>query len=311
MDMGNWLKNFFTFNKSERNGAIVLLFIIVLVLLSPFYLKIFSRKQKTDFSSFHNEITAFENQRKQYSDSASQRRNTHDVDFNNVDRSEAESNLHPFPFNPNNLPAEKWRKIGLTDRQIRTIKNYEAKGGKFYKKEDLKKIYGLSEDEYLILEPFITLPEYGNKQDEYKIYDKIKPKLPPVVVEINTADSAELMRLNGIGASFSRRIVKYRNLLGGFSSKEQLLEVYGMDSARLLPILDNLTVNQQLIKKINLNTVAIKELSRHPYLDYYVAKAIVNYRDKHGKYKSVEDLKNAKLIYIELFEKIKPYLVVE
>jgi DNA uptake protein and related DNA-binding proteins len=309
--MSNWLKNFFTFNKLERNGAIVLLFIIVLVLLSPFYLKIFNRKQKTDFASFHNEITAFENQRKQYNDSASQRRNTHDVDFNNVDRSEAERNLHPFPFNPNNLSSEKWRKIGLTDRQIRTIKNYEAKGGKFYKKEDLKKIYGLSEDEYLVLEPFITLPERENKQDENKIYNRIKPKLPPVVVEINTADSAELMRLNGIGASFSRRIVKYRNLLGGFSSKEQLLEVYGMDSARLLPILDNLTVDQQLIKKINLNTVTIKDLSKHPYLDYYVAKAIVNYRDKHGKYKSVEDLKNAKLIYIELFEKIKPYLVVE
>jgi len=309
--MSNWLKNFFTFNKLERNGAIVLLFIIVLVLLSPFYLKIFNRKQKTDFASFHNEIIAFENQRKQYNDSASQRRNTHDVDFNNVDRSEAERNLHPFPFNPNNLSSEKWRKIGLTDRQIRTIKNYEAKGGRFYKKEDLKKIYGLSEDEYLVLEPFITLPERENKQDENKIYNRIKPKLPPVVVEINTADSAELMRLNGIGASFSRRIVKYRNLLGGFISKEQLLEVYGMDSARLLPILDNLTVDQQLIKKINLNTVTIKDLSKHPYLDYYVAKAIVNYRDKHGKYKSVEDLKNAKLIYIELFEKIKPYLVVE
>ena len=78
------------------------------------------------------------------------------------------------------------------------------------------------------MEPFITLPERENKQDENKIYNRIKPKLPPVVVEINTADSAELMRLNGIGASFSRRIVKYRNLLGGFISKEQLLEVYGM-----------------------------------------------------------------------------------
>jgi len=308
--MNNWLKNFLTFNKSERNGMIILLIAIMLIILSPYYLKSCIKKQKTDFSSFSNEITAFEYQRKKYNDSVAHPKEAQDFNFNDVDRSIAESHLHPFPFNPNNLPVEKWRKLGLSDRQIHTIKNYEAKGGKFYKKEDLQKMYSISQDEYLILEPFIIIPEPAYKREQ-KITTISYPKAPPVMVEINSADSTELTKLNGIGPAFSRRIIKYRNLLGGYTSAAQLFEVYGMDSARLIPILGNITIDRQLVKKINLNSAALKDLSRHPYLDFYIAKAIINYRNKHGKFKTIEDLKNTNLIYVELFEKIKPYLTIE
>ena len=103
-----------------------------------------------------------------------------------------------------------------------------------------------------------------------------------IVLELNSADSTDLLSLYGIGKVFSRRIIKYRSLLGGYYTSEQLLEVYGMDSSRYLGFHNKIRVDTNLIKKINLTTVEFKELLRHPYVNYDMVKSFVNYRDRHG-----------------------------
>ena len=131
------------------------------------------------------------------------------------------------------------------------------------------------------------------------------------MVDLNTADSVTLLTLYGIGPSFAKRIVKYRNLLGGFYTKAQLLEVYGFDQDRLDKIDANCEVSSGGIKKINVNTVKTEELKKHPYFDYYTAKAIVDQRIILKKYTSLEQIKAIPLIHDELFTKIKNYLTLE
>jgi DNA uptake protein ComE-like DNA-binding protein len=129
------------------------------------------------------------------------------------------------------------------------------------------------------------------------------------MVELNSADTLDLQQLKGIGPSFAKRIVKYRDMLGGYYSKTQLLEVYGMDSIRYNGFKDFIIVNTDSVKKIDINKATIKQLIKHPYIEFYTAKSIVNYRIKVGKYSDVTQLKDSSLVYTELYQKIAPYLI--
>lgn len=130
-------------------------------------------------------------------------------------------------------------------------------------------------------------------------------------ININKADSFELRKLNGIGEVYASRIVRYRNWLGGFHKKEQLIEVYGVDSALYDSIKEYLWLQEDSIKKININTCSIRELSAHPYISYKVAKLVVKYREHHGVFLDLETLKSIPLIDEQLFRKIAFYLELE
>lgn len=234
--------------------------------------------------------------------------NKSNFDFNNSDKSFAKIQLNPFPFNPNNMSKEQWEKLGLKEKQISVIENYLKKGGKFYKKDDFKKMYCISLDEYSILEPYIEIPnDYFNKREANKTDITTKKNL---IFELNSSDTIDLQQVNGIGPAFARRIVKYRDLLGGFVKKEQLLEVFGMDSTRYNQIILQLNVDATSIKKIDINKVTLNELKKHPYFDYYIAKSIISYRDKNGFFKNINDLKKVPLIYDDIFNKISPYIII-
>jgi competence protein ComEA len=300
------LKKYFNFNKGERTGIMVVIAIIIIVLVFPYMIKITVKDNNMEFLRFAKDIQLFENSLKHATDSANEARR---LDFQQMDRSVAENKITPFTFNPNLLPSEQWSKIGLKDWQIKVIKKYEAKGGKFYKKEDFKRMYCISSSEYEILEPYISIPEQKNEYAERKAEPKeIKKR---VLVDLNTADSITLLTLYGIGPSYAKRIIKYRNLLGGFYSKTQLLEVYGFDQDRLDKISDYCEVNPGVIKKINVNLVRTDELKKHPYFDYYTAKAIVDQRIILRKFTSMQQIKEISLIHDELFTKIQNYLVIE
>ena len=126
--------------------------------------------------------------------------------------------------------------------------------------------------------------------------------------ELNTADSLDLVQLYNIGPVIARRILKYRTLLGGYVNKEQLREVYGIDSTRYNDIAPHLTVNPNLISRMDINSADIDQLKHHPYLDYYQAKAIIRLREEKGPYQSVRDILNIPLIDSETFTRIEPYL---
>ncbi len=138
--------------------------------------------------------------------------------------------------------------------------------------------------------------------------EQIYRKNKRITVELNSADSLDLIQLYNLGPSFATRILKYRNLLGGFVCKEQLWEVYGMDSARYNDIAPYIAVNPSSITTLDINSATIEQLKRHPYLDYYQAKAIVRLREQAGKYRSLDDLRRVPIIDNETFTKIIPYL---
>lgn len=130
-----------------------------------------------------------------------------------------------------------------------------------------------------------------------------------LVVELNSADSLDLVQLYNIGPVFARRILRYRERLGGFCSVEQLKEVYGMDSVRYGSLLPYVRIDTTQIHRIDINSASLDQLKRHPYLDYYQAKAIVQLRDKVGPFQEVEDLRNIPTIEIATYNKIAPYLL--
>ena len=142
-------------------------------------------------------------------------------------------------------------------------------------------------------------------QQEYR---KTPYEKKPIQITLNNADTLDLQQLRGIGPVFARRICRYRDLLGGFYKKEQLMEVNGLSPELYNEIAPFLTLDTTDLRPLKLNTATIKELNRHPYLDFYQAKAIVLFRQKGGSFEKPQDLLKVNLIDEETYNKIKPYL---
>ena len=283
-----------------------MLFILMgLVLIIPYLYPLFFKDEKYDFESFRIEAERFRA-------SATKREREQ-----KKGRSDQELSLVKpvyFEFDPNGLSDQRWLKLGLSAKQIRVIRNYELKGGRFFKKEDLRHIYSISPEQYKLLEPFIRISSTTSLKDSKNFKANYKPEgiqfrnIAPII-ELNSADSIELESVRGIGPAFASRIIRFRKRLGGFYRKEQLLEVYGMDSVKYDQLKDLIKVNQELISKINLNTFTFEEIRRHPYLTYKQMNAIIQYRSQHGLFKSIDDLMKIAILSEEIIRKIEPYIV--
>jgi len=307
----NFIRDYLTFNRRERKGTIVLVAIVLLLIGYLSFSSYLFPKEKYDSSEFDKQVAEIEKQ-DHVEDSLNDSKFTYDQnDYKLPNSSQPKIKQQLFPFNPNNLPDANWKKLGLSDKQIKSIKNYEAKGGKFRKKEDVKKMYVITAEMYASLEPYIQIPEEEKKTETNKPFEKKEYVKEKLLVELNSADTAELDKLKGIGSSFAKRIVKYRDLLGGFVKKEQLLEVYGFDKEKYDGLSENITVDVSKVKKININTATVEELKKQVYIKYNLAKLIVNYRKQHGNFKSVEEIKKLDLVNDELFAKLAPYLTIE
>lgn len=296
--MKHFFKEYFTFTKSERKGIVVLLTIVLILLTAPRFFYFFKGDEVTDFSKFQKEFAEFQNA----------------VAENKVVEAKKDP-VKLFPFDPNLIAAEKWRLLGLKDRQIKIIRNYISKGGRFYKKKDFKKIYGISADQYAALEPYIVIKKQERTKKSKVLAKredvaKKKPE-PTLVIELNTSQPEDLEKLKGIGSVYAQRIVKYRNLLGGFVEKKQLLEVYGIKQELYQQIEMSLVVDSMNIKKIDLNTAEFKDLIRHPYIDKDQVKAILNYKKGGKKFLFVEELTQQRLISEEVYRRVYKYLTVK
>jgi competence protein ComEA len=303
------MKDYLTFTRFERRGISVLSVILVLLIFAERILPYILEKPPSDHAQYEAEINAFIEERNRAVSEAAQQKSVYTA--SSVHAGAAANEL--FPFNPNHLPEEEWTKLGLSPKQIKTIRNYESKGGKFYKKEDLKKIWGISESLYNRLEPYIKIPPRENNAD-YTSKEPVKQEkkqFQPLVIELNAADSAALISLRGIGPSYASRILKYRDLLGGYIRKEQLMEVYGMTEELYNSVIPFISVDPARIKPININTCDKNELGRHPYISWNLAESLINYRTKHGLYRTVEDIKKSDLVNDELYLKLAVYLKAE
>lgn len=202
-----------------------------------------------------------------------------------------------FNFNPNTLSKSKWELLGVSRKVAQVIENYLLKGGYFYKKEDLKKIYGLSEATYTKLAPYIKIPP--------------KQKATPVraVYDLNTITTEQLREIS-LSKSMAGKVIKYREKLGGYAQLSQLLEIYNM-TERSWRLLQKHCKIQSTVTQININTAELEQLYRHPYLDFHDAEAILRYRKRKGDYKSIEILQSHKILTDKVFEKVRFYLKVK
>lgn len=207
-----------------------------------------------------------------------------------------------FQFDPNTASDNDFIRLGLQEKQIQTIRNYQSKGGTFRNASDFSKIYGISETQKKILADYIVIGEKEN--------DKIEnvSEVAKIQIEINAADSIELMKLPGIGDKLSKRIVKYRDLLGGFHTLSQLKEVYGLSEQVILQIEGMVTVDSKRIRKVDLNFAEWNELAKHPYIQKNTANQIIKFRTKHGSIQKSSILLDSMILNIDDYARLKPYL---
>ncbi len=315
--MRQFFRDYFLFNRRERNGTLVLLSImsILIGVLAYLHADVANVQEKDSFRM--TELT----------EDAEPPDPPRSVERKREEWKEAESKRAPvqyFYFDPNTLGSEGWLKLGLSEKQTRIILNYVMKGGHFRKATDLKKIYGLSAKQDSLLEPYIRVPaEIRNRKDTVvkwvrsasdtqQIVHKSGNKLKAgELLNLNEADSAMLVRLPCIGPAFAKRILSYRERLGGYAEKAQLLEVFGMDEERYTCFAGNISLGEGVTRKLKINKATPEELKSHPYIRWNLAKSIVNYRLKHGPFKSIEELKSIELIDEEFIKRIKPYVSFE
>jgi competence protein ComEA len=219
-----------------------------------------------------------------------------------------------FYFDPNTLDAAGWQRLGIKDKTIASMQKYIAKGGRFREPDDLRKVWGLRDDEKERLIPYVRIvggqeKKYTNYSGSYQPYEKkLYEKKAIAIVDINTGDSAAYDALPGIGGGFSKRILKFRDKLGGFYKVEQVSETFGLPDSVFQNIKPYLKISGDNIRKININTGTEEELKAHPYIRWQLAKVIMEYKKQHGNYKSLEELKKIMIITEETYAKITPYL---
>ena len=279
------LKNYFTFNKKERNGILLLSFLLVSLVVFYQFSYLLKKENQTDFSDFEKEIAALK----------------YDT--------EKEKNIKKnvlFHFNPNTLNDEGWLALGLSKSKLKTLRNYQKSGGYFKQKEDLKRCYAFADEFYNTIKEYAVFPKTRKPQTR-----SYKPSTTNQLVELNQADSLQLISIKGIGSFYAKQILEYRKELGGLYTYHQFTEIWGLEKLDVEKLQKQSSIDTLYIRKININTVSIEILRNHPYLNYKEAKMIVNFRIQHGDFSSVKDIQKIKPISRELFRKIAPYLKVD
>jgi competence protein ComEA len=311
------LSAYFTFTKKERRGTIALLLLIIFFITLPFLYPLFIKSKPADASAFKNDIAALKIKQLDTVRQFTQRNFDEDNYQNYYQPSEKNyaKNFKGelFYFDPNTATAADWQRLGLRDKTIATIQNYLSKGGRFYKPEDISKIWGLHEDEVQRLIPYVQIAakenNYQPKNYETKTYEK--PERSYTVVDVNTADTAALIALPGIGSKLAQRIINFRDKLGGFYKTEQVAETFGLPDSTFIKIKPRLVLNNTTVKQFNINTATVDEMKAHPYIRYNIANAIVQYRTQHGNFSSVADIKKIMMITDEVYGKVAPYLTMQ
>jgi DNA uptake protein ComE-like DNA-binding protein len=310
--LGSIFRDVFSFSKREKRGIYVLIVLITLLIgIKYFYLPKYETQQTIDPSSFKKDVKAFRQSLKKKSNQNIEFKNKHSKRYSDdKQRKIVKKNL--FVFNPNKLSRNGWKKLGLNDNVINVIENYRKSGGKFYEKEDLKKIYGLNKTIYSKLKPYIKIPPRSKDADiSYNAGNNKKKKElenHSTVINVNKADTFNLMLVNGIGPTYAKRICKYRELLGGFYKKEQLQEVYGINDTVYSQIYKSLKLDTSEIEKIDLNNTTFKELIRHPYISAYQTKAILKYLEYKDSIDKTEELIDNNILDEKTYDKVNIYL---
>ncbi|MDD2635364.1 MAG: helix-hairpin-helix domain-containing protein [Bacteroidales bacterium] len=361
--MRGFIKEYFNFSKRERNGIIVLLLILAIIVSIRITVNNTKHNKRIDFTEFEKDIDKF-------------------IAYQTPDFSKK-----PSSFDPNTADADQLLCLGLSPRSVNGILQYREKEWKFYKPEDMLRVKDLTEEEFEHVKEFIHIPKksyskdykyqypkkdyvvketelfyfdpntaskeellslgfldwqsnniikyrnsggvFSEAKDIEKIYgldpafvDKLKPYVQidstftkkinlsnkDISININSSTALEMQKISGIGPSYSKRIVEYRDKLGGFIKLEQIMEVYGFTDELYESVKNSFIIDTSNIKKININTAKYVDLIKHPYIDKETTNSIINYRKFAGEIKSFEELVTQKAISKEVFDKLQPYI---
>lgn len=216
-------------------------------------------------------------------------------------------------FDPNTVDSSTLVHLGFKPWQAKNMVKYRAAGGRYRKPEDLKKLYGMTDSMYQALTPYIYIAR--EEVDSVAVDSLRKDSLPrwkeenkDTILNLRTADTVELKMIHGIGSYRARQIVRYREQLGGFVSVEQVLEAKGMENVDADSLLAHFWIDSVKIEAMNVNSVGVQRLSRHPYLRFEQAQAIYELRRKKIRLDSIQQLQQIECISAETLEKIAPYL---
>lgn len=307
------IKDLFDMHREERRGVLLLMALLLALAGWVFYEQWLRPHKAHDLEAERAQIEAWL-----------------------ASRAEAQQDTVPlklFHFDPNSIGREEWRALGLTDRQIDGVERYQNKGGTFRTKKDLGRMYSIKPEQFAAWDPYILLPDsivrkptarkehdrrwsdQGSDEDRTPTIRERAAYEPRTVrsVEVNTADTTALIGVPGIGPAFARGIVKYRDLLGGFVSLEQLGEVYVLKDKpdAVLKLKQVLILDTASVQRIRINTCSVEELAAHPYARWKIAKPLIAYRTQHGPFKQVADIRRCAVIDDAVFRKLAPYLSVE
>jgi DNA uptake protein ComE-like DNA-binding protein len=299
------IRELFNFSRKERAGIISLLLIIFILIVVGKLISYFIPFDKPNFSKWEAEV------------------NTYLANTNN--KLPANTVLQLVKFNPNEIDSDRLKNMGLPPKVVSNWVKYIRKGGKFKDKREVRKIFGMTDELVEQLDSFMIIPsgymdelKTGRKDSKVILPDRLmhdtifrqtfpkRAKERIAVLELNSTDSLHLLELPGIGPVFASRIIRYRNLLGGFYDVGQLREVYGMLEENYTVFSQFLTADKSIIKAFNINFSDIRELGRHPYVGFKTARKILKLRDKMGKFSSPDDL--ASVVAADSLKRLIPYI---
>ncbi len=292
-------KSYFNFTKGERNAFFALVALILLVSIYPLMDIDAFRDHKTDFTKL---IALAER--------AGQDSSENEIIESFQEYPEKNTSFSPrkFRFNPNTATVREFELLGFRSYIAKRIEKYRASGGKFRTRADLNKVYGIDQDLVKTLWNDIDLPETLEKPVQDERFQSNRPVKAKQLIDINTADTTQLISLPGIGGKLAKRIVEFRSKLGGFYSLDQLQEVYGLKPETITMMLPQLTLDLSAVRPLEINKADFRTLDEHPYIDRNQANAIIQYRKQHGDYQTVEDLMKVVALNELTLNKIKNYI---
>lgn len=311
-----FVHDYLNFTKKERIGVYTLLFLIVIAYSMRLVLPYLEKEQTYNDTEFRSAIAALEiiiperdNKTNNLNDFTGRRKAYPGYKSSTPAKGEL------FYFDPNSLSEEGWQRLGIREKTAATIRKYIAKGGRFKEAGDIAKIWGLNEQQVARLIPYARIEKLPEKPDRTQIFRnesfKSFPSREKTIVDINIGDTSSYISLPGIGSKLARRIINFRDKLGGFHNIDQVAETFGLPDSTFQRIKPLLKLTGTVTRQIDLNTVSLDELKSHPYIRYQLANVIIAYRNQHGDFKDIHQLKNIMVITEDQFNKIAPYVKIE
>jgi competence protein ComEA len=302
------LHKLLTFSSKERSGIIVLTLLLILSIAASYVVPRFANKQH-DLSRFSDEIYEFQIS---VSKKAEQQENNNSY-YQSRNQKNYQQTYKPMQFDPNLVNKNKLTSMGFNSSQIKNLMNFRKSGGKFYQKEDFLKLYTIDTMAFNLFKPFITIPEkdINITNTAENSSEKSKKKHITIPLEINSCTKAELITKLQIPDYLADRVIKYRNLLGGFNDYSQFSEIYGFNPQKIDTNRIKIHFDQDRIEKINLNNGEFKEIISHPYIDKYTTNAILEYRKFMKTITSLDELKENNVLTDDDIKKIKPYVTLK